>query len=103
MLKDEAAEFAGADSEASKRGALKVDPAGWDCCAWRSETVPAIRKLNAATRHAISRKLRLVFIFLTTPLLMQSAFEVANPIQVKLLCRSFRSEERRVGTEGGCR
>ena len=44
-------------------GALKVDWAGKDCWACISEAVPAIRKLNAAMRHAIPKKLRLVFIF----------------------------------------
>jgi hypothetical protein len=54
---------AGADSDAKSRGALKVDGAAIDCWACMSEAVPAIRKLNAVMRHAIPKKLRLVFIF----------------------------------------
>jgi hypothetical protein len=63
-----------ADSDARKRGAFRVDPTDWDCWACRSEAVPAIRKLSAAMRHAMLKKLRLVFIFWRLPLFIAKFF-----------------------------
>jgi hypothetical protein len=57
----ENARFAGA-AAATRMGedALEEDDAA--CWAWTSEAVPAIRKVNAAARLAIERKLRFVCI-----------------------------------------
>ena len=73
MLFFGAAGLAEAAFDAMKRGAFGVDSADEGCWACMSEAVPAIRKLNAATRHAILMKLRVVFICFTTPFLVQSA------------------------------
>jgi hypothetical protein len=67
LLDETVARYAEADSDASRTGAFTVDAAGVACWAWTSKAVPAIRKLNAATRHAIPKRLRWMFIFLMTP------------------------------------
>jgi hypothetical protein len=49
-----------------------------------------MRKLSAAARHAIPKRLRLVIIFLVTPLyLVQRFFESDNPNTVNLLWLEF--------------
>src|SRR5258708_2032847 len=52
----------GTADDARKNGAFETGEAA--CCACISEDVPAIRKVNAAARHAIPKRLRLVCIFL---------------------------------------
>ena len=62
------ANLPGAALDARRRGAFTVGPADpEDCWACISEAVPASRKLNAAARQAIPKKLRLVIIVLATP------------------------------------
>jgi hypothetical protein len=52
------ARSAGADSDAIRTGACAVDATEGDCWARASKAVAAIRKLNAAPRHAIPKRLR---------------------------------------------
>jgi hypothetical protein len=67
LLLDVPVRSSGVDPDVRKRGALGAGTTDEDCWASMSEAVPAIRKLNAATRHAIPKKLRLVFIVFATP------------------------------------